>query len=232
MAKIIALHMPKCGGLSLMNSLVDIFGRDHIRFDYNRPFKYSARRRTLHARSVSLARTVIGLPGKKCVYGHFLPLKFLRTTTRGYEKFPDTFYMTFLREPVDRAFSHYNYWKRNPDGKNRICQQMNREDWPPEKFLLHPFFRNLYGQFFFGFPADYFDFIGITEDYEHSVECLSRLRPEFSGARIYQKNVRSSKAGGGGKLDPALRKDAEQYHAADMALYRDALAGLPKHGSL
>ena len=232
MDKIIALHMPKCGGLSLMNSLVDIFAREHIRFDYNRPFKYPAWRRTLHAKSVSLVRTVIGLPGKKCVYGHFLPLKFLRTTIRGYEKFPNTFYMTFLREPVDRAYSHYHYWKRNPDRKNRICRQLILEDWPPEKFLLHPFFRTFYGQFFYGFPVAYYDFIGITEDYQRSMEYLSSLRPEFSGATIYKKNVRAAEADDVWKLDPALRKDAEQYHAADMALYRDALSRLPAHGSL
>ncbi len=228
MDKIIALHMPKCGGTSLKQSFLDIFGEKQIFFDYNRPFKYSARRRTLQAKSASLARTVTGLPRMKCVYGHFLPLKFLKTTVRGYQKFPDTFYMTFLRDPVDRAYSHYDYWKRHPDKNNRICQQMIREDWPPEKFFFHPFFRNLYSQFFYRFPVAYFDFIGITEDYEHSVECLSRLRPEFSGAAIYRKRVRARTAGDGWKLDPALRKDVEQYHAADTALYRDALSRLPE----
>jgi hypothetical protein len=224
--------MAKCGGLSFKNTLVDIFGKD-LQLDYMKKlFRIPARPRNLHAQSVSLIRTVVGLPRAKCVYGHFLPLKYLRTTASARLKFPDTFYMTFVREPVDRACSHYHYWKRNPDRKSKLCRQMINENWSFEKFVLHPFQKNMYHQYLYGFPAEYFDFIGITEDYEYSIECLSRLRPEFSNAVMYKTNASEHDAGHVWEIDSALRKDAEQYHAKDVALYHHALSRLPKRGSL
>jgi hypothetical protein len=72
---------------------------------------------------------------KKCVPGHFMPLKYrlLQTSLRKR-------YVLWMRNPVDRLISHYFFWKSNTDlGRaGDSHRKMVEDNWSLEKFCLRP----------------------------------------------------------------------------------------------
>ncbi len=102
------------------------------------------------------------------------------------------------------------------------------EDWSLERFLADPFYQNFYAQYFFGFNINKFDFIGITECFEDSVNLLKKEYPEFSALNTSQwLNANSEKSMGENyEIDSELASKFMRDNAIDYRIYEKGKACL------
>jgi hypothetical protein len=221
---IVSLHMPKTAGNSLKVVLDEHFG-DAMKSDYlDYPMHVSPpeRHRQAIESCLEAAGTYSDYEAIRCIHGHFLPVKYLLLAdTR------PTVFVTWMRDPIERLVSHYHYWfdAYDPDSPDTrpLHRRVVEEQWSLEKFCLSTDMRNLYSQFLWGFPLERFDFIGITENYEADLRRLSRV---YLGREMQARvvNPRKSPRPAGEELGGRLRGQVEEWHAADIDLYRRALA--------
>jgi len=216
---IISVHIPKTAGTSFAKGLEAHFCsgllKDYADLPTNTP-KYERNRAALLA-SVQNAESD-HLAGVECIHGHFLPLKYLLLSVK-----KDLRFITWMRNPVERVLSHFYYLKSfyDPATAPALHRKMIEEDWSVERFCLSAELRNFYGQFLWGFPLEYFDFIGITEFYDEDLACFSR---QYLGTNLepHRENVGEGK-GGRYQIDSSFRAKLEQFHAYDFELYGAAL---------
>ncbi|WP_158754676.1 sulfotransferase family 2 domain-containing protein [Dyella sp. S184] len=215
---LISLHLPKTGGTSFKASLMEHFG-DRYRNDYSdQALSHSRLDRFRAALSAGEVIADQGLDNIECVHGHFMPVKYQRLDTKGALTF-----VTWMREPVARMLSHYDYWRANYDEKNATPNHRKfiEEGWTLEQFCLSEQFRNIYTQYLWGFPLERFAFVGITEYYredmlEFSERFLSTsLQPRYLNAMKYGISRRI--------VDDVFLEKVRDFHAADMQLYQRAL---------
>lgn len=216
---LVSLHMPKTAGTSFAETLRTACG-DGYRADYgDLPMQHDAWRRRRDAVRGGLALRGRLAADVTCIHGHFLALKYRIAMARQPVR-----YITWLRDPLQRLVSHYQYWRRDYDGSDPaqpLRNRMLREDWSFERFALGPEMRNVYRQYLWGFDLARFDFIGITEQYEAELE---RLRPILGCEPVVATAlVNPESCDGGYAVDPGLRQRIEHHHGADVALYRRAL---------
>lgn len=216
--------MPKTAGLSFRASLEEHFG-ERLRPDYDDyPLAQPADHRRGQARIWGKAAQPAEFINVGCVHGHFLAMKYLPLA----QTLPCTF-VTWLREPLARLESHYYYWLRSYDPAAGLTSLLHRrvveEEWSLRRFCLAPELRNVYTEFLWGFPSDRLDFVGITEFYGEDLRYFSR---EILGNKLRPQtlNQRSEVSGPeqGECLTHAERDEIEEFHAADVSLYRGALA--------
>jgi hypothetical protein len=216
--------MPKTAGLSFRASLEEYFG-DRFRHDYqDYPLAQLADKRRDHARRWGETVQPAEFAGVDCVHGHFLPLKYLRLA----ETLPCRF-VTWLREPVARLVSHYHYWQQTYDPASDLTSSLHRrvveEGWSLERFCLAPELRNVYTEFLTGFPPERLCFVGITEFFTEDLRYFSqeilgnKMRPHTLNRRV-ETGLPPPEA----DLGAIDRRAVEAFHAADVALYRQALA--------
>ena len=110
------------------------------------------------------------------------------------------------------------------DVTSALHRRVVEEGWTLERFCLAPELRNIYSQFLWGFPLQRFHFVGLTESYENDLRYFSTayLGREFEPRQLNQRDV-AGEAGGADELEAGTRAEVEQFHAADMALYKTAL---------
>jgi hypothetical protein len=216
MDAIISLHLPKTAGSSFGKTLETHFGNSLL-LDYaDLPISKPIVERNREALLSSLRLAEEGISGIQCVHGHFLPIKYLLLNSK-----QKLFFLTWMRDPVERAISHYHYWQRSYD-PNKPCllhhERVIKEGWSLERFCLGPEFRNLYSQYMWGFPLEMFDFIGIVEFYEDD---LAYLADNYLEATLdaYRLNVSDKK----NDISPELREAIERHHDKDVQMYRRAL---------
>jgi len=96
---IIFPHIPKCGGSSLKSQLETSNLKVYFDYDWppnnNKYFRKQCERRNREA-------SLLDFGGFDVVFGHFPAERYIRDNYR---------YVTLMRHPVDRAVSHYSYWK-------------------------------------------------------------------------------------------------------------------------
>ena len=220
---LISVHMPKTAGLSFRASLEQHFG-DGFRHDYqDYPLAQSSPVRRERALAYGKAARVADFDGVSCIHGHFMPLKYLPLAEQLACRF-----VTWLREPLARLVSHYDYWQRTFDPTSSQTSALHRrvieEGWSLQRFCLAPELRNVYTEFLWRFPVERLCFIGITEFFAEDLRYFSQqllgnnMRPHTLNRRADNDAVLSGP--GHGVID---RRAVEEYHAADMALYRQAL---------
>ena len=215
---LISIHLPKTGGVSFRESLKQHFGSVYS-VDYNDfPINTPVLKRNVHALRESIKNRFRPFDKNLCIHGHFLPLKY-----RFLPRRLDVSYITWMRDPVERLASHYHFWKRTTDDlkDQPLKRRMLDENWSFERFALGPEHRNIYNQFFWGFPLKKLDFIGITEHFEEDFKyfCRHFLCSVLMESR---ENVNKDQEGRPYVVDIGLRKRIEEYHLADMVMYRDA----------
>lgn len=216
---LISAHLPKTAGVSFFAALKWGFPSGLQRDYEDVPINTPLRERIASAFRKGVSNIDGDFSGIRCIHGHFLPVKYLPLATmRGNVDF-----ITWMRNPVDRVVSHYRYWRRNfdPAKSQPLHRRVVEEDWSLEAFCLSPEMRNLYGQFLYAFPLESFRFIGITEHYEEDLADFSR---RYLGADAAVERLNAAPDGGDRGADPGLRREIEQFHADDMALYDRALA--------
>jgi len=216
---IVSVHLPKTAGTSFAATLERSFGSALLRDYADLPINTPQYERNRFALQQCLLNAEKDFQRIKCVHGHFLPVKYLLLSSRC-----EITFVTWLRSPVERVLSHYHFWQRsfNPlTNSPPLHRKMMEEKWSLERFCLGPEVRNLYSQFLYGFPLEYFSFIGITEFYDEDFAFFmnyfmdSSIEPE-------RLNVGSASANGY-QISESLRNDIEQYHSKDMSLYHRAL---------
>ncbi len=214
---IISVHVPKTAGTSFGLALKDCFG-DRLKLKYgDRLFNRTVFERNKNALLAAIKNSEVNYEYVDCIHGHFLPVQFLLLN----ELKPLTF-ITWMRNPVERIISDYYHTLRNINELSPPLQQrIVNEKWSLEKYCLCEIFRNVYSQFFWGFPFENFDFIGITEYYSSDLKYLSH---KFFGKELmlYHENVHRT-GDGHYCVDKSLKREIESFHATDMALYQKAL---------
>lgn len=221
---LISVHMPKTAGLSFRASLEEHFGGG-FRHDYqDYPLAQPAPARRERAVAWGEAARVEQFAGVGCIHGHFLPRKYLPLADK-----LDCRFVTWLREPLARLVSHYAYWQRAYDPASTQTSLLHRrvieEGWTLRRFCLAPELRNVYTEFLWGFPPARMDFIGISEFFAEDLRYFSQLE---LGNRMEPQTLNRRSEPGDFAPETALtesdREEIRAFHAADLALYQQALA--------
>jgi hypothetical protein len=215
---LISVHLPKTGGTSFKASLMTHFG-DRYRDDYNdQALSHSRLDRFRAALSAGEVIADLGLDNLECVHGHFMPVKYQRLDTKGALTF-----VTWMREPVARMLSHYDYWRGSYDEKTAAPhhRQFIEEGWSLEQFCLSERFRNIYTQYLWGFPLERFSFVGITEYYR---EDMLEFSERFLSTSLPPRYLNATKYGISRRIvDEVFLEKVRDFHAADIKLYQRAL---------
>jgi hypothetical protein len=214
----ISVHVPKTAGSSFAATLLDHYGssllRDYADFPINTP-TYERNKAALQASIVNSERDFGDV---ECIHGHFLPIKYLLLSDKRA-----TTFITWMRDPVERILSHYFFWTRHfdPETAPPLHRRVVEERWSLERFCLAEEVRNLYAQFFYGFPLERFSFIGITEFYNDDFEFFSK---QYLNADLKPKNLNVGSDAKCYQISASLRRRIAEFHSQDMSLYRRALA--------
>lgn len=217
---LISVHLPKTAGTSFAEALQCHFGDQLVRDYGDFPINTPALRRNAGALLNSARNLLADWNGVECIHGHFLPLKY-----RLLARIRPVLFITWMRDPVERLISLYDFWQRSYDPATSppVHRRVVQEQWSLERFCLSPEMRDTYSQFLWGFPLSRFDFIGIAEHYERDLEFFNRhvlgvhLPILYANANPNRERYRE-------RLDGALRARIQEYHERDMRLYRQALA--------
>lgn len=106
-----------------------------------------------------------------------------------------------------------------------LRRRIEAENWSLERFCLSEELRNLYQAFFWNFPIENFDFIGITESFdEDAAYFMERYFKKIKNKAIPKANANPDKIGKySAKISPDFLKEIQEFHAEDYVLYRYAL---------
>jgi hypothetical protein len=226
---LISLHMPKTAGNSFLQALETRFG-ESLQKDYSdmpRIQQYLAGNLSpQELTEFKFAEHGLNLP--QCIHGHFLPAKYVYACKQ--EKC-DMRFITWLRDPVERLMSHYYFFKRSYDPRTAgpLFRKIIEENWSLERFCFSEEYKNLYRKYMWNFPYELFDFVGLTEFYEDDLRYFSDifLKTKVDAQRL---NCAVDRKAGGYELDAGFRREVENFHSEDVALYKRALHGREQRG--
>ena len=214
---LIGVHIPKSGGTSLRSVLTEHFDKNLCTIYGEMPFKAPPEIRQQKVQNQALVETGESFQGYNCIYGHFLPYRFL---LYGVQR--DVQFFTWFRHPVSRLISDYYHIKQHHKMVNRpFFKKILIEKWSVEQFLFAEEMQNFISQYLWSFPIEKFSFIGITEyaKTDFTFFCNQFLGksyelPLLNVNILYQKNQ---------TVDENIWEQAEKFHKKDMDLYAKAI---------
>jgi hypothetical protein len=217
----VIVHIPKAAGSSLKTSISQTTAPEKTYFDYNKPLSMHPLPRKLQCIASSFLTR--GME-QDVIFGHFMAGKYANLSKGSFCKRPGWNYIVFVRDPLQRAMSHYYFWKRTDDSQHKVWRRFSRENWSLERFLLSPEHENFMSQYLWRFPISNFDFIGITERFEESIQLLGGIFPALEGLSFRTENTNPDKiAADEYTVPPDLAEAFRQRNAADYAIYDLAL---------
>lgn len=221
---IISMHTPKAGGSSfkilLENHYKGRFLADYGDLPINKGFDERTRNAKFFHRKFKLYnKHMFNYKKIECVHGHFMPYKYSSLLGK-----KDVFFVTWLREPIERMASHYSYWNRtfNKDTTAPLHKRVVNENWTFEQFCLSDEISNMYSKFLWKFSIQNFDFIGILEDYEEEVKCFSKKYLDVEINEVPKFNVNPNKISTD-IIDVDIIDKIKKVNYKDYDLYKYAL---------
>ena len=143
---IISIHVPKTGGTTFLELLRRNFD-SKLLVDYG-----------LSENKIELLNN----GSYDCVHGHFISDKYINIHNAEY--------IVWLREPIQRLYSHFHFWKKNKFPHSLLWRRFYFEKWTFADFALHPAFKNEQSKYVGSIPIENYSFIGITEYYHESID--------------------------------------------------------------
>lgn len=222
---LISIHIPKTGGSTFQQLLQQHFA-DCYYGDYDdiviaginyRPrivrSKLDRLRYCCHDKHTLIRFNV------SCIHGHFLATKYDRW-------FPGNRKVTWLRDPLQRAISHYKYWQRSPSPKNPVYVDLMDRGFGFQDFVKEPRLQNLQTRYLDGTDLDEYVFVGLTEEFDKSLGLFRRIlgidldpnvgsinmNPERENSATYELD----------QLDGALVEQFKELNREDFILYQKA----------
>jgi len=212
---VVSVHLPKTAGLAFREVLEDLFGAGFL---YLGPSVVRQLRRDPDRLSSLLE------PHHRCVHGHLDPRMFL-------ERFPDCELVAWVRDPVERVVSQYQYWRRAPPPSQKNPWVF--ADVPSLlEFAERPEARNRQAEMLRGVDLDRMTFVGLQEHFEqHVQDFLLRFGRQEAGVPRLNSNP-ARRIGNRYRLAPGLREILRQWNAEDQELYDRAREAIRAEGRL
>jgi hypothetical protein len=164
---IIFVHMLKAGGTSFRTILEERYGARLLRDYDDIPMSNRPEHHVQRAERLAWVREHAGSLDADIVFGHFVMDKY-----RGLR--PDLRFGTMFRDPAARIVSHYFHYLRNIGGaRNEILEQ----GISLVEFARLPKYRDMYQYLLGAMAVTDLDYVGITEDFEASVDLFFRIFP-------------------------------------------------------
>lgn len=163
--EIISLHFPKTAGTSFSKSLEDNYGHKLLK-DYH----------NLDVGEYDLDRYTI-------VHGHLHISKY-------YKLYPNAKVITWLRNPLDRIVSYYNFWKKHPKLDNNKWYIKFTKEKPTFREFLENWDRipREFEAYTNDFNHKNFYFVGITERYNKDIEIIGE-KLNWEEITKYNENI-------------------------------------------
>lgn len=198
------VHIPKTAGTSFRLGAAEFFDKSNIWHDYGAKSKEThpeVLRNIYELKDGYALASKIRDRGVKLIAGHTPASKYfsfigIRNT------------ITFLRNPVQRVMSDYNHFVRHNNYSGTL-----------EDFVTRPELQNRQSKFLAGAPIQCYGFIGLTEDYQNSLEIINHNYSLSIASR--QDNVCST-VGREHVITSEERRLIEKYNDKDLELYREA----------
>ncbi len=215
---LISVHVPKTGGRSfkavLEHHYGDAFFPDHP-WDQKRSF---IRRGSKPLNWVADWRDLRGIG---CIHGHFDYKKYraLRFSPLVAPRF-----ITWLRHPVERALSTYYFLRRlGTPPERRADYETDALNQEPEQYF-RKWARNEMSRQLAGARLSSFDFVGIAEHYEDSIDLFYRdiIGADGERAEVPHHHRNPTRPAAGYDVSPSLRRKIEAANPDDLRLYDDA----------
>lgn len=159
--ELLSVHLPKTAGVSFSRTLENI---------YTKSLKKVYAPKLIQAINQG---TSPSLPKKaRCVHGHFGLLP------HTLDWFPNAKLICWLRNPIDRVVSHYNYWLSYPAHGNSVHDRFLKEQPSLLAFAQNAIYIptvNAYQSFLGDFTPNQFCFVGRTESFKDDLYKLASL---------------------------------------------------------
>ena len=179
--KLLSIHIPKTAGSSFQKTLETIYGKDvFCRLDFtvqndSGENNIIAKNQTRQEDLDSIISTGSLNNKIEVLHGHI----HFQDFNSVFESHPDLKVITWLRHPVERVISNYNYLRARFEAESTLSpvarKLFNRLVMSLLDFARLPRDIHMYRDYTTGKPLEDFDFIGITEDYDNDLERLARI---------------------------------------------------------
>lgn len=207
---IVSIHVPKCAGTSFKRVLNEICGA-RIWYNYGTIF------------SRDQARPELVPPGTKVIHGHFLADAFDGL-------FPDRQLVTWVRHPVERVVSNYHHFLRSPDMRDDCCRALHERKLDLRRFADLEWMRNEACRYLANKPVEDFEFVGITERFNASIQHFCRVLGFRDVLKFPHENVNPDRSEGRYELTEGDRAYILERNVDDLAWYDAASARLAAAG--
>lgn len=217
---IISIHIPKTGGTTFVEVLRKC-AEEVLYLDYSQEGGLGStalfrRGKRLKPPFESVIDDLETLQGRSVIHGHFAPKKYSG-------RFPNAIYVTWLRDPAERVVSHYLYWQRSYLPGDPLWEQVVGQKLSLEQFAQLAFARDVYFRWFSPLGVERFDFIGIMEEYDRSLELFRRLICPDTQLDSTLRNRNPNRQGNFYDMGPELRRKILELNQRDAYVYLDGV---------
>lgn len=228
---IISLHIPKTAGTTFRTYLDAVFPGD-VLLDYPRTtadlirrFRdYAAKADPVAAKSefklprspegMARFRQLLDADHVRVIHGHFRRGKYSMI-------YPDGDYITWVREPLARACSHFLFHRctiSSPDDQENVLIHAGKLSF--QEWIEKPAHINQQYNFTGDGALEKFKFIGLVEEFDASIAAFNRIFG-ISGASVPAARLNANPdKDTSSVLDPATETRFKALNAADYDLYR------------
>jgi hypothetical protein len=216
---LIFVHIPKTAGTSFKGLLSKIYTPsetvviDSVGWYRDKNFSTITNRAGLPG-----AQKVQPNSNVKCITGHFNADSFI-------ELYPDATYITWVRDPIQRLLSHYNYYLRSGHYYGQLTTEKRSYDIIDfDMYSTHTQNINLMS-LQLNIPLSKFKFIGIVEKYDQEIERFKKtlginLINDYNYANINpeKKTVKEKYS-----INDPQKEKLMSLHAEDFKLYNECI---------
>jgi len=208
--ELISIHIPKTAGTSFRNTLKEVYGdRNVIRLDI---------RRTIQVEQQDFNNSKLN-ERIKVVHGHFRPRDYFER----FEPNQGQKLITWLRDPVQRVISNYNYLAGRLaellDEERKGVDILSKMQRSLLEYAAAPDNRNRMTWYLKGASLEDFAFVGIVEYMEDDLTYLGQLL-NWSCLPTFHHNESNKK---NSATDSTTPLQIRELNADDVALYEAAL---------
>jgi hypothetical protein len=244
---VIFVHIPKTAGTALANAIGARIGENISYEGYNKTERtptwhqrilfrliQSIFTRTNSATTLAQCQNIWRMfyapSHNKYIFGHFYVQKYLQPAPqRRWVKYPHYQYVSFIRDPLQRAISKYYYTHqvalRTDADYNSL--QFAKSFPSLNTFLVSNHYSNIQSRHISALPLSDYACIGVVEELEKSLFVLGAIFPKFASLKLQFTNHTTNKNENEITAIPSSVRDLFQaQNHLDYALYSTAITYL------